>query len=348
MREPLRNHSLARRPRGAAPTALVAAALTLGSLIARPARAQDIAGSLETLGVENAKLYVGPVTNGLAAAMNSGLFHTARVHAPLGFDIGVRAIGAVVPNADDTFVPVLPASVDFMGVTYTSPYGPAGGSALLSPTAVGKGPGLVLQPQGSFRQAIVTAGQSPSSFDIALPEGFDFPLVPYGAIQGSLGLILGTEATVRFIPSIEISQDVGSVEMFGFGLKHSIDQWFPVPSPINIAVAYAHQELDVGTYLDASADEFSLIVSKDFPVLTLYAAGTIEDASLDVTYTVANTAGIPGVPANGTRIAFTADSPNNGRLTLGFTLNLGLLKLNGDYAVADQNVASAGLFIGLR
>jgi len=330
-------------------TALLAgAALTLTALTAAPAGAQDIAGSLETLGVENAKLYVGPVTSGLAAAMNSGLFHTARVHKPLGLDIGVRGMGSVVSDVDDTFVPVLPASVDFLGVTYAAPYGPPAGAALLSPTAVGQGVGLVLEPQGSFRQALVSAGQNPASFNIALPEGFDFPVVPYGAIQGSLGLVLGTEALVRFIPSIEISQDVGSIEMFGFGVKHSIDQWFPVPSPINIAVAYFHQELDVGTYLDASSDAFSLIVSKDLPVLTLYAAGTIEDANLDIQYTVANTAGIPGVPANGTRIAFQTDSPNDSRLTVGFTLNLGPLKLNGDYAVADQNVVSAGVFFGFR
>ncbi|MFQ5889810.1 MAG: DUF6588 family protein [Gemmatimonadota bacterium] len=312
------------------------------------AGAQTIEESLRRLGTENAILYAHPVVSGVGAALNSGFYHTARAHSPLGFDFGIRAMGAFVPAADRAFVPILPASLEYRGITYADPYGSPPGVPLESPTALGEGTGIVLMPQGGYRQALLAAGENPDDFNIQFPEGFDFPAVPMAVAQLGLGVGFGTDAMVRFIPSVQLSQDVGSVSLFGVGLKHQIDRWFPGPSPVNLSASFGWQRLEVGSYLEARAKHASLIASRDVAFLTLYAGGTLEDTDVDIEYTVSNAAGIPGVPADGEVIAFTDDSDNSARFTVGSTFNLLLLRLNVDYSFSDYNVLNVNLLVSYR
>jgi hypothetical protein len=326
--------------------------LCTGALLvahAFPARvaAQDIEAELRTLTQDNAELYIEPLTSGLAAALNSGFYHTAKVHDVLGFDFGIRVMGAFVPGDLDTFVPIPPESVEFQAVDYSNPYAPEAGQVLVSPTASGEGDGLRLVPAGAFLQALQTAGENPADYEIPLPQGFDLPIVPYGAIQGALGVPLGTEVVVRFIPSITPDEDVGSISMFGAGIKHSVDQWLPGSSPVNIALAFGFQHFQVGDYLDANSTQWSVIVSKDLSVLTLYAAGTIEDADLDVSYVFTDPV-VAGTPLQGETIEFTQDTPNDATLALGATLDLGPVALNAGYTLGSFDVLTVSLLASIR
>jgi hypothetical protein len=315
-------------------------------LAGHPARvsAQDVSESLSSLNEDNGKLYIGPLSSGLAAALNSGFYHTADVHEVLGFDIGFRVMGSFVPGDLDTFQPVLPDTVTVEGRTFYDPYGPAGSSGA-SPTVAGEGDGIVLTPQGEFRDSLLAYGQNPADWNVRFPQGFDIPIAPYAAIQGALGIPLGTELVLRFIPSFTPSDDVGSIRMIGGAIKHSLDQWFTDDPALNVAVAFGFQHFQVGDYLDANSTQFSLIASKKLSLLTLYGAGTLENANLDISYEFEPDIGVD-VPFELQRVEFTQETPNDVTLKLGTTLSLGPVGLSVEYTVASRDVLTAALIFG--
>ena len=309
-----------------------------------PVAAQDISESLSSLNEENGKLYIGPLSTGLAAALNSGFYHTADVHDVLGFDLGFRVMGSFVPGDLDTFRPVLPDTITVEGRTFTDPYGPAG-SASLSPTVTGVGNGILLTPQGEFRDSLLAYGENPSDWNVQFPRGFDIPIAPYAAIQGALGIPLGTELVLRFIPSFTPSDDVGSISMIGGAVKHSLDQWFTDDPALNVAVAFGFQHFKVGDYLDANSTQFSLIASKKLSIVTLYGAGTLENANLDISYEFEPDIGVD-IPVEIRRVEFRQETPNDVTLKLGGTLTLGPAGLNVEYTVASRDVLTAALIFG--
>lgn len=311
----------------------------------RTVAGQSIEESLRTLGPENGELYVAPLTGGLAAALNSGFYHTAAVHDVLEFDFGIRLMGSWVPDDSDTFVPVLPGQVEVEGVTFTDPYAPAGGAPLLSATVTGEGTGLVLSPRGEFRDSLISLGYNPAQYDVRLPDGYDVPVVPYAALQGAVGVPFGTEVVLRFIPSFTPSSDVGSVSMIGGALKHSLTQWLSVVPPIDVSVAFGLQHFKVGEYLDANSTQFSLIVSKKLGMLTLYTAGTLENADLQVSYEFQPEVDAD-VPFELETVEFSQDTPNAQTLKLGGTFAAGPVGLHAEYTIASRNVLSASLVFG--
>lgn len=324
-----------------------AAAVLLLALLAAPAallvpdrlEAQGIEEQLRALGVENGRLYVEPIVTGLGAGMNSSWFETAVPLEPLHFGFSVRGMGAVVPDERDAFRPVLPSTlvVEELGRTFEDPYGT--GAGLSTPTATGVGPGVSVEPQGAFRDSLVANGLDPSDFALGFPRGFDIPAVPLAVFQGSAGLPAGTEATVRFVPSVEVDEDVGSLQSFGVGLKHSISQWFGGRSPVDLAVAGGIQSFDAGEYLAADSRYAAAVASKDLSVLTVFASGALEESDVDVSYTVEN----PRLPAEGTTISFSQEGENGSRLTTGFSLDLLFLRLGAAYTFSAFDVASAHL-----
>lgn len=327
--------------------ALAVAAL----LLATPAavRGQSVEDQIRLLASENAQLYTGPVVTGIGAGMNSGWFHTASPKGLFHVDVGIKVMGALVPESDDSFQPVLPdqisADVDGDGTdeTFQDPYGT--GAGLSTPTAVGPGAGITVQPQGTYEQALIAAGENPADFALPFPKGFDIPAVPMAVLQANVGLVLGTDVSVRYIPAIEVNSDVGTVEAFGLGGKHSISQWFPGSFPVDVAVAGGYQTFDVGDYLSAETRQASVIVSKDLAVLTVFGAAGLEKSEIDVTYDVQNAGDLPALPSNNTTVSFTQDSGTSERFTAGFNLDLLFLQLNASYSASDYDVvtASAGL-----
>lgn len=314
--------------------------------LTRRAAAQDIEESLTGLGAENARRWVHPLVAGLGAGLNAGFFHGATVHAPLGFDISVRGMGAFAPASAGSFEPVLPEEVTYAGKTYTDPFGSATGVSA-SPTALGAGPGVLIGPQGEFREDLIAAGEDPDRWTRRFPEGLDIPAVPAAVAQVTLGLPLGTEVAYRFVPTLDLGDDVGRVSLRGFGVNHSVDQWFPAPWPVRVAVSAGWQRLEAGDYLTLEARQASVVVGQDLGLLVLYGALGLESTVADVDYLVRNDSGNPGLPEGGTRIAFEDEGENSGRAVAGITLDLPLLKLNAEYTRAAYRVVNAKLILGI-
>ena len=188
----------------------------------------------------------------------------------------------------------------------------------------------------------MSQGQNPSDFNVAMPRGYDVPVVPYAGLQATVGVPLGAEVIVRFLPPVTPSQDVGKISMWGGGLKASVNHWIPA-IPIDISFAFGYQAFKVGSYLDSEATQFSAIIGKRLFLFDLYAAGTIQNANLDVAYDYVVPVG--GIQT-GQEISFTQGTPNDNTLIVGTTLNLGPVGLNGEYTVGNLNVVTASLYFG--
>lgn len=329
-------------PRPGAPAVLLLALLlaSVALVVARPAKAQGVEERIRELGADNGRLYLRPVTTGLGAGMNSAWFESAGTLDFLHVNFSVRAMGTIVPDESDSFQPVLPASVtvdELGGLTFQDPYGT--GEGLVTPTASGQGPGISVEPRGAFRDSLVANGLDPSEFALPFPRGLDIPAVPLAVLQGSLGLAAGTEITLRLVPSIEIDQDLGTLQSFGFGVRHNVSQWLTGAFPLDLAVAGGIQSFDAGDYLSADSRYAALVASKRLAALTLFASGALEDSDVDVSYTLEN----PRLPGSGTTIAFSDEGQNSSRFTTGFNFDLLVLQAGASYTFSGYDVATAHL-----
>lgn len=312
-------------------------------LLPLPAAAQGIGGNLERLAQENAELYVSPVFEGLGNALNTGFIRSPDVHDRFGFDVGLRAMFALVPDEADTFLARPPSEITLTlggtSQTFSDPYAPRGGS-LETSTAVGDGAGIVLEPDGAFRSALVAAGENPDDFNVPYPEGFDVPAIPFGVVSLGVGIGWGTEVTARFIPDVEVNDDVGSLGAFGFGVTHQVNQWIPGPVPVDLAAFLGYQSFSVGDYLDASTTTFGVSVGRGLGPVSIYGMGQFESPSADLEYVVSNPDGNPGLPPDGTRFAFSPDLDGGGRAGVGLQFDLVVFQIAGEYSVGDYDAVT--------
>jgi hypothetical protein len=147
--------------------------------------------------------YFSPWANAFGAGMNGSWYNTAKPHKLGGFDITAAVNVGFVPESAGTF------DVGKLGLTTLSGTGTA-------PTISGaetEGPTLTK----------TVSGVTLASF--ALPPGTDWKLIPVPTAQLGIGLPLGTELKVRFIPKINIKD--GDLSLWGVGIMHSIMQYIP-------------------------------------------------------------------------------------------------------------------------
>jgi hypothetical protein len=212
---------------------------------------------------------------------------------------------------------------------------------------VGKGDGVVLTPAPVFRTALIAAGENPDDYNIEFPEGLDVPAVPFAVAQASIGLPVDTELTLRLVPSLSPHEDIGDIAAQGFGVKHTITRWLP-SSPIDVALFAGMQNFEVGDYLEASARTFGAIASRALGPLTLF--GHVRNASADVavSYLVENPDNNPGLPADGTRLAFETKVSGGVRAGGGVTLRLIGIGITGEYSSGAHNTVSVKAGVSIR
>lgn len=323
-------------------------ALACLALLGAPsaASAQAVQEALRLLASENARRYARPITEALGSTINAGFLYTARTHAPLGFDVGIHVLGSRVASSDLTFVPVLPDSVVVDGLVLRQPYGTSG--EFESVTAFGSGTGVVFTPQNEYRALLESQGTDPTRRNLRFPPGFDLSTAPFAFIQAGVGVGLGTDAVIRFIPSLTLREDIGAVSMVGFGFKHSLDQWVSDFAPVQVAMFGNIHFLRTGDYADVSAAQLGLAASGDVAILTLLGALAYEDTRVSVDYVINNPENLPGRPPDGTRLSFEDSVDRNLRATLGVTLRLGYVRLATNVSVGPYTTLDAGLIFTYR
>jgi len=344
------------------------------------AGAVDFQEELRKLAQANAVGYTTPLATAFGTCMNSGLYHTAKPHKLLGFDISIKPSAALVPEEDkffDFIVPgmfeipmsmIQPGSNDTLhlnganiwnGSKKTSTvFGPDTVSVILAAGAEAELESA-LRAKGWTQAQIDIAKMSPdwqnavnSIPAITTVPGLDLDGLPLVLPQLSVGLIFGTEVLVRYLPEVDAG-DVGKVKFWGFGVKHSISQWIPLPLlGIDITGQYVMQQLKVGTVLESNHTAMDLQVSRRFGFmllsLTPYAGFGIESSDLKVDYVVENPNNDVALPPDGTHIGFKLDGDNTSRMTVGGRIQLAFLTINADYSMGAYDSYSAGVGITLR
>jgi hypothetical protein len=258
-----------------------------------------------------AKGYIQPLVDVMGANLNSGLYHTASMSKFLGFYVGVKGMAVFVPSSMKKFTAEL-----------GSDYNP---SRVETATVFGDKDGGAKTKYGNFPDSV------------KLPGGIGLKLVPLAVPQVSLST-MNSELLVRFVPSIKINDDVGSVDLLGIGLGHSISQYIPM-FPINVAIQGVYQQLKIGNYLKATALNVNVHASKSFVFFTLYGGVGYETFSADINYSYKPPIPIADIIKT---ISFSLKGKNNFRATAGFKLGFAIFDLNVDYSIGSVNVLSAG------
>jgi len=165
----------------------------------------DFLKSVPADGAKFIQAYITPYANAFGAGLNGNWYNTAKPHKLGGFDITVGINVGMVPAADETF--------DLSTLGLSANINPKTGTA---PTIAGpdnSGPAMTY----------AVSGVTLATFNT--PPGTGWKYIPVPTAQVGIGLPLGSEIKVRYLPKIPIKE--GDVSLWGVGLMHSIMQYLP-------------------------------------------------------------------------------------------------------------------------
>lgn len=283
----------------------------------------DVLGS----GVEDAdkllNAYFRPFGESFAIGLGQNWYNSAAPLKLLRFNVQFGASLVQVPTESQTFNPTT------LGMNNLRPLGTS------APTILGpadQGPSYVL----STTDPNNPANRIPIDTIDGLTQGLGLNFMAAPFAQINLGLIKGTELSVRFVPTLDLATLGGGIDgkfgMWGIGVKHDIKQWIPVINKLPFSLS---------GYFNYTKLSFELGVSLPGPEGKTYDAYSGPGDIVGFNYA-------PGVTAGnyaGQAIAMDASSMGFGIIAskklLMFTpyLSLGMQSANfslrtaGDYAI---------------
>lgn len=308
--------------------------------------------------------YTNPLFKGFGNSLNGGWTNTAKTQSFLHFVIRVTASASLVPDKDRTYN-INSLNLDNIKPT-GSPIAPTfGGDKDLSTGIVVSDPS---DPNNPLRK-----------YNTTLPKGV-IKYIPAPQVQLTVGLIKNTDVTLRLIPNTKITDDVGTLGMIGFGLKHNFAQDLGAKTlPFDLALAVGYTRLNYNKPLNVKPDagnggtsgsqdysnqrvegHFSgwntqLILSKKLLFFTPFVSVGYLTSSTDVGVK-GNFPFVTGVNALGKPTYTTYTDPINisgssasvsgMRADVGFQLSLAFFKLYGSYSIAEYQSVNAGIGLG--
>ncbi|MFZ5941891.1 MAG: DUF6588 family protein [Bacteroidota bacterium] len=316
--------------------------------------------------------YIRPYANILGADLNGGWYTTARPHKLGGLDIMV--------NASVAFAPPEALQYDLAGLALN---GAVEGNSTLAPTAAGQ---MNDRPSLVYSQTFDYNG-TPQTVEIARflhPDGTGIDFVPMPMGQLTVGLPLGTDISVRYVPTIAF-RDYGEIGLWGVGGKHSISQYIPVikklkfldislqggytqvtastqihvqPMPVDVVTVDPLYWDDQFVALEISGWTANLIVSESIPFLNLYQSVGYAGSSCEVEMTghyPVNTLVTEGADMG--KVTYTVvenpidmefENYRNLRYNAGVRLTLGIFMLYYDFSHTLYSTHTAGFGITFR
>jgi hypothetical protein len=281
--------------------------------LASPVSAQ-LGNQLSSYTGRNASGYLEPLVDAFGADLNAGLYHSARIpQGGLHLSFELLFMSVRFSDADKWFMA-------------TTEQGFRPETTMKAPTVVGS------------KKAVYVDGESGTRF--AFPGGFDLDSFDFAVPQLRVGTLLGTEAIFRFaLFYTGDSGDLGSFNLYGLGLRHSISQYFD-KLPIDVAVGTFWQRFTMGEnergddLVEAEAFTVGLNVSKQFSFFEPYAGFSYDNFAVDLSY-VGDTAE--------DNIDMSLDSDDNYRGTFGAAFNFGFFAAHGEYNIGGQDAFAIGL-----
>jgi len=286
--------------------------------------------------------YTQPLITSFGTGISTGLFHTARSHKTLGFDIGVRIMYIQIPEFAKYFdAKVLTCSLANNRLDYDS--------LILDSTSTIFGP--------KERTDVPVSG-SAVGIPPYIPGGFNLSGFPVAMPQLNVGIISGSELAIRYIP---FTFRGSSVNFLGIGLKQNINSLPFMKSltlPVDIAIGGAIQDFgieDSNGYqiVNSHTWNLQLVVSKNLiafePMVGFGFEGTKVYFKYDFEYEIPDTLN-PGENITVTdNVDIELIAQNSYRAIMGFTFKLGIFYLHYDYnLVSHYKTHNAILGFSLR
>jgi hypothetical protein len=342
--------------------------IVLAVFVAAGAKAQD--GDISQLFKGNKddvnkllNAYTNPLFKGFGNSLNGGWTNTAKTQKFLRFAIRVSASASIVPDADKTY--------DFTKIGLSSNIQPTNPSQTIAQTFGGDKDGIA---PGITISDPAHPGNPLYQYKTTLPKGV-VQYIPAPQLQLTVGLIKNTDVTLRVIPTFQVSDDIGSVGMFGIGFKHNFAQDFGSAShviPFDLALAVGYTHLSYNKPLDVRQDngpaipgqslkgDFSgwnaqVIISKKLLFFTPFASVGFLTSKTDVglkgNFPFVTGVDIAGKPtytsyADPININGSASQVSGARADVGFQMSLFFLKLYASYSFAEYQSANAGIGLG--
>ena len=278
-----------------------------------PASAQ-IGDAISAYTGANAEGYLEPLAQAIGSDLNSALFHSA--HIPEGglhvsLELGLMAV--LFSDDDGTFMATTEGGF--------SPETTVEASTVVGPIGV-----------------IIVPGDGGTTF--AFPGGFDLASFALAAPQIRIGSFKGTEALFRYLVYDTGDIEIGDVDVQGYGLRHSISQYFPgLPVDIAAGIMYQRFKLDEDL-IDATSFSFGAQASMKLPLVFVaiepYAGLSLDTFKMDANYD----------DDDGDPVSVKFDSRSTAHLTLGLHARVTVVSLYGEYNIAEQNSFAFGLAVG--
>lgn len=331
------------------------------------AKAQTLEETLSKLASTAGKAYVAPIISAFGSNLNSGWVSSVPSASKVGFhlDIKIAAMGSFFSDENKIFNTsgkflFISSQVDQIlsssNITTSNPMYSTLKTELLKtefdvnfsgPTIVGS-KNQFLKINFTGKKVTVQNQEftlSPKNFEVAEVKGFldELPALPTAAPQITVGTVMGTNVSVRYLPDVDI-QDLGKFTFFGIGAIHNPGVWLANPLPVDIGVGYFTQKMKVGDIFESTANQFGLYVSKTFGVvisITPYAGMVSENSKTTVSYDYQLDSSIPK-----SKLKFELEGENTTGFVVGFNLHLAAININADYKIAKTKTASAGISLG--
>lgn len=258
--------------------------------------------------------YLRPYTTGFGADLNSGWNNSARPYKTLGFDLKVSAATSFVPIADELF------NVNDLHFTQLEVL--EGNS---TPTIAG--PNNVNRARLGQTFTNPQTGNQEELFAFDMPEGTGFPYVPAPMVQLTVGIPFNTDVSIRAVPAIDIPDVDGTINLFGAGVKHGLNQWLPggalLPVDLSAQVGFTQLSMNVGVDVQPIVDgdtrnDFNdsnwenqeielnstgyvanLLVGKTLPLLSVFGGVGMQSSNMTIKTSGAYPITVPNVEFDG-------------------------------------------------
>lgn len=277
---------------------------------------------LEQVGEEYARAYASPFIEAFGPNQNSAMYQGA--HIPWGsltFSVGLKVMATHLNEDDQNFQKTVE------GVDLSDFDSNLSGTG----TVIFSGPTMFGDPDTDGTVTLLPDAGGPPIAIAGIPGLIDSRFVPLFAPEASVGGIFGLKGTLRYFPEYDMG-DYGKTSYMGYGL-----QWSPngllTNFPVDVAVGFFDQNLDVGDFLESSANTMFIAASKNLGTITVYGGFAKEEADMTISYTNED---------SGETISFDASSAQESRLTLGARFAM----INVEMAKGDLVTYSAGAMFG--
>lgn len=270
----------------------------------------------------NAEGYLEPLADAFGAALNDAFFYSADIpRSSLRISLEFPVMGVIFGDDDREFTAVTEGG--FSPQTTVDD----------APTIVGSGEARRVSGDGGVVYAF--------------PGGFDLNSFGLVVPQLRVGGLLGTEAIFRwFAFDPDTDSEFGDISLYGFGLRHSISQYFD-GLPLALAAGFMWQSFSVGEndsgddLIATDALSFGVQASRTlragFVSLEPFAGLSFDTFTMDVQYES---------DVTGDAVDLDFDADNTIHLTVGAGLSLPLANVHGAWNFASRNSFNFGIAIG--